>query len=239
MPKLQHAVCSEVKLRIDFATHKSAKYAVENWHYSRTMPCGKSVYFGVWEDGQFVGVIIYGSGAASEIGTPYALTHQQICELTRVALRNHATQVSKIIAISLKMLKRSNPGLRLVVSFADSNQGHHGGIYQAGGWAYTGSKSYHLYKVLNRQVHPKSLHVKYGKGGQSIPWLRNHVDPRAERIIVPPKHKYVMPLDAEMRARIEPLKLPYPKRAGSIDNDATAIHADQRGVNPTSALQSL
>ena len=31
------------------------------------------------------------------------------------------------------------------------------------------------------------------------------------------KHKYAMPLDAEMRERIMPMARPYPKRAGGVD----------------------
>lgn len=56
-------------------------------------------------------------------------------------------------------------------------------------------------------------------------------------VTVPGKYKYLMPLDQAMRAQIVPLAKPYPKRAGSIDSDATAYHADQGGATPTPALQ--
>jgi hypothetical protein len=42
--------------------------------------------------------------------------------------------------------------------------------------------------------------------------LRANVDPNAERIVAGFKHRYLMPLDNEMRAKIEPLRKPYPKR---------------------------
>lgn len=199
-------------LKVDWCSHEAAKYAVEHWHYSRSMPAGKMVRAGVWESGRFVGCVIFSRGAAQHIGSPYGLKQTEVCELTRVALTQHDTPTSRIVAIAVKMLKRLNSGLRLVVSFADTSQGHHGGIYQAGGWAYVGSMEYHALKIHGRIVHPRTCHSLYGSKGQGIPWLREHVDPNAERIRNGIKHKYLYPLDKAMRAQIEPLRQPYPKR---------------------------
>ena len=58
-----------------------------------------------------------------------------------------------------------------------------------------------------------------------------------ERISLPAKHRYLYPLDAAMRAQIEPLRKPYPKRAASIDSDAAGFHPAEGGANPTAALQ--
>lgn len=203
---------TKANLRIDWATHEAAKYACENWHYSRSIPSA-SVKIGAWENDKYIGVVIFGRGAASEIGSPYNLPQDQICELVRIALTKHETQTSRILALALKFLKKSNPGIRLVVSFADTEQGHHGGIYQATGWIFEGSKEYHAYLVHGKKTHPKTLHSRYGKGGQSIEWLRKNIDPAAKRIIGSFKNKYLMPLDDEMRKRILPLAKPYPKRA--------------------------
>lgn len=204
---------SRPELRVDWASHKSAVFACQNWHYSKRIPVFGTVRIGAWENGRFVGVVIFSRGATPEIGSPYGLPQTEICELTRVALRDHATPVSRIIAIALKFLRRNSPGLRMVVSFADAAQGHHGGIYQAGGWIYAGASETHAYRVNGIVEHPKTLHSRYGKGGQSIPWLREKIDPAAERIIAGIKHRYLMPLDDAMRAQIAPLAKPYPKRA--------------------------
>lgn len=174
------------------------------------------VEFGVWEDDVFVGAVVYALGAAPSIGRPFGLQQTEVCELVRVALNTHESPVTMILAKTFKLLHARSPGLRLLVSFADSAHGHHGGIYQAGNWIYIGSKGYHVYRVNGEDVHPKTLHSRYGKGGQSIPWLRAHVDPRATRVHTPEKHKYVLPLDKRMRKRVLPLALPYPK----------ATHAD-------------
>ena len=120
-------------LKIDWATHEAAKFAVEKWHYSRCIPKSKLAKFGVWEDGKYIGAVIYGVGATADLVKRYGLEPIQGCELVRVALTSHKTEVSRIVAITLKLLKAKFSGLRLVVSFADPAQGHHGGIYQAGG----------------------------------------------------------------------------------------------------------
>jgi hypothetical protein len=203
---------SRVELKIDWANAEAARYACENWHYSRCVPVFKCVRVGAWENNKFVGVIMFGSGATPNIGTPYNLKQTEICELTRVALTNHATPVSKIMALAIRFLRKQSPGLKMIVSFADASMGHHGGIYQANNWVYIGGTETHCYKVNGVKYHPKTLHSKYGKGGQSIPWIRANVDPNAERIISGFKHKYLMPLTAEMREIIAPLSKPYPKR---------------------------
>lgn len=190
---------------------KAARYAVEHWHYSRCLPAGKLVRFGVWEDGRFIGAVIYGRGAAPDLGSLVGLGLATCCELVRVALDGHVVPVSQIVADTVRQLRGGSPGLRAIVSFADPSEGHHGGIYQAGNWVYTGQSPSHRYRVNGQLVHPKTLHSRYGVGGQSVPWLREHVDPRAERVMLPGKHRYVLPLDKQIRRRVLKLAQPYPQ----------------------------
>jgi hypothetical protein len=124
-----------------------------------------------------------------------------------------------------------------VVSYADSYEGHHGGIYQAGGWVYVGltaedwavigkdGKRYH-----SRVASKSGFKMHFGRKVKTI----RPQDGR--KIILPGKHKYLMPLDDEMRKRIEPLSKPYPKRAGSKEIVAPVVQTGEGGVNPTPAL---
>jgi hypothetical protein len=229
---------SSPELKLDWCSHDAAKYAVMRWHYSRRMPNSKLVRIGVWEGTRFCGAILYGVGANRHIASPFGLDATQVCELVRVALapgRQHPT--SKCVAISLKLLRRQSPGLRLIVSFADSGRGHRGTIYQAGGWLYLGPSQQSYIKVLGEVVHPRSVYDRYGPGGQSIPWLRQNVDPRAERVEQAPKHKYVMPFDRELRRRLEAVALPYPKNADEATGVATGDQPGQGGSIPTRPLQ--
>lgn len=223
-------------LKLDWCSHEAAKYACEKWHYSRCVPKSKLAKVGAWEDGRFIGVVMFGYGATPELRKPYSLNQEEVCELVRVALSEHNAPTSRIVAIAIRFLKKSMPGVRLIVSFADSGRGHHGGIYQAGGWIYTGESVGRMIKTNGRTEHPRTLGLRYGIGGQSLPWLRKHVDPRAEVIPAAPKYRYLMPLDPDMRARILPLAKPYPKRAGSVAGDTPANHAGEGGSTPTPAL---
>lgn len=227
---------SRPDLRVDWATAEAARFACTHWHYSKCVPVFKAVRIGVWEDRKFIGVVLFGSGATPQIGSPYGLKQTEICELTRVALTTHATPVSRIVALALRFLRKQCPNLRMVVSFADAAQGHHGGIYQAGGWVYVGGAETHGYRVNGEVVHPKTLHSRYGRGGQSIPWLRANVDPNAERIVSGFKHRYLMPLDERAKQIIEPMQQPYPKRAKRQDGEN---HSPLGGSVPTGTLQRL
>jgi hypothetical protein len=203
------------------------------------MPRCKLIRVGCWEDGRFVGAIIYGLGANRHLASPFGLESTEVAELVRVALapgRQHPT--SKCVAISLRLLKRQSPGLKLVVSYADAGHGHVGTIYQAGGWLYLGNSEQSYIKVKGQVEHPRTLYDRYGRQGQSIPWLRQHVDPRAERVPMAPKLKYVMPLDAAVRGDLQGIALPYPKNAAEVTrSDTPGVQPGEGGATPTRPLQ--
>ena len=187
-------------------THEAAKYAVTHWHYSRVMPSGKLVRYGAWENRAFTGVVLYGRGASPHLGTSLGLEVTAICELVRVAMREHLSPVTQIVARSLNLLHNEQPGLRLVVSFADPKEGHHGGIYQAGNWIYTGTSSEATeYFIGGRWRHTRGAY-----------WHPDRTTAQQRR--VPGKHRYLYPLDKGMRRKVAKLALPYPHRAdeGSV-----------------------
>lgn len=227
---------SKTNLKIDWASYDATKYACTNWHYSKSVPAGKLVKVGAWEDDKFIGVVLFGRGANNNMLKPYGLNADQGCELVRIALRQHKTPVSKILSIAIKFLKKSNSGLKLVVSYADADQNHHGGIYQATNWIYTGLKnagSMGAFIINGKKVHPKSVHSKGVK--QNILSVRKHLDPNAEVFITKGKHCYLMPLDDGLKSKLVKLSKPYPKR----DKQAIAgVHPDSGGAAPTITLQN-
>lgn len=212
----------KTNLKIDWASHDAAKYACENWHYSQSLPVGKLVKVGAWEDDKYIGVVLFGRGANKNMLKPYGLMMDQGCELVRVALRNHKTPVSRIISIALKFLKKSNPKLKLVVSYADTQQGHHGGIYQAGGWIYSYTSKLDAILVNGKNVHRKTLYSKYGHSSEDK--LRK-MGFNVERLQGGGKHCYLMALDKQTKKLIEPLSKPYPKR---VKQAMTDVQSEQR-----------
>lgn len=226
-------------LHLAFCSHEAAKHAVMRWHYSRRMPKSKLVRIGVWEDAQFVGVVLFGVGANRHLASQFGLAPTQACELVRVALapaRKHPT--SQVVSVSLKLLRRQSPGLEIVVSFADLGEGHIGTLYQAGGWLYLGASEQSYFRILGVIVHPRTVYDRYGRGGQSIGWLRDHVDPKAERVEMAPKLRYVMPLRKKLRRELEKSALPYPQRERSDTGDTPAAQAGKGGSTPTRSLHA-
>ena len=196
---------SKSDLVVDWATHAAAKYACEKWHYSGCMPVGKLVKVGAWESGKFIGVVLFGRGASPQLGKPYGLSQDQCVELVRIALTSHVVPVSRVVALSMKFLKRANPKLSLIVSFADESQGHHGGIYQAGNWIYSG-KGTEKPRLVMPDGSTRHNRIYQGRNKQAMPSGAYWSKPEG-------KHRYLMPLDDEMRKQIQPLARPYPKRA--------------------------
>jgi hypothetical protein len=202
---------AKVDLRIDWATHEAAKYACENWHYSRCMPAGKLVKVGAWENGKFIGVVLFGRGANNHMANAYGLKQDKACELVRIALADHLNQVSRISAQAIRFLNRQSVGLRLIVSYADPKHGHHGGIYQAGNWIYSGRSQAQKELIINGVfTHKRSAHAKYGTASPEKITAISGV--KVEWTDIEWKHVYLMPLDDEMRAKVLPLAKPYPKR---------------------------
>lgn len=218
-------------LRLDWCSREAAKYAVEHWHYSQTMPVSKMNSIGVWENTKFIGAVLFSWGANPNLSKAYGLKMTECAELVRVALTQHIASVSRILKIAIAMIKTKNSGLRLLVSFADTAEGHHGGIYQAGNWIFDGDTKQkfdyiHRGKRLQRRAYTG---CNFGKGKKALP-----VD--AIKVISPPKHRYLFPLDDAMKKQIEPLRKPYPKRIQSVDSDTPTNQLESGGAIPTRML---
>jgi hypothetical protein len=205
-----------MNLRLDWCSYDAAKYACEHWHYSGTIPTGKCNYVGVWEDGEFIGAIIFGLGASASLCKPYGLGVFEVCELVRVALRKHQTPVTRMIAIAIKMLRKKNPGLLLCVSFADPYHGHAGGIYKGGNWIYSGTSSpCTMYRLPDGTMAHERRFSGVGWNAKKIPPIGT------VKVKVPGKHRYLMPLDSAICEQVESLRKPFPQHCAAITGVAT------------------
>lgn len=215
-------------LKVAPCSFEAARYAVMNWHYSQAMPSGKLAKFGVWEDGKFIGAIIFGRGATPQLVKPYGLQQTEACELVRVAMKQHQTPVSQALAAALKLLHKTNPGLRLVISFADPDQGHIGGIYQATNWIYTGKSAdadFFKSEVSGRVVHPRTIQARKNSA------IAGDIAPTYQKVNKPGKHRYLFPLDSQMRRKIQKMAKPYP-RGASVEGDAPGFRPGEAGSTP-------
>ena len=228
---------SRPELKLDWCSRAAAKYAVEHWHYSKSLPVPPCNYLGCWESDGFIGVLVFSRGTARHGAAEYGLKHTEFVELTRIAFRKHFAPVSRVLSIAFNLVKRLNPGLRLIVSFADPNQGHLGVIYQASNCCFVGQKQPTVEYVgpdgkqwHSRMVSPTGSKKVFGR--YRPVWKPD----QCAKVKLLGKFKYLMPLDPAMRRQIEPLRKPYPKRVRSVDSDTSANHAEEGGATPTRTL---
>lgn len=223
-PELVVAPCS----------YQAAKYAVEKWHYSKRMPKSKLNLFGAWEDDQFVGTVIFGVGATSDMVAQFGLDKWHGCELVRVALCEHAAPVTRIVSMTIKQMVKHNPGLRLVVSYADPEQGHVGSIYQAGNWIYTGRTAQtDEYIVNGKKWHGRALRHEKPDHMTTKQYLEMQGD--YEIVKGSSKYRYCYPLDRAMRRYLATLAQPYPKREScgpSVEGDTSGVQSEGAGSIP-------
>lgn len=192
-------------LLVDWCSYQAAEYAVKNWHYSECMPAIKNVRLGVWEHDEFIGTVLFSRSANANLGKAFDVDQDEYAELTRIALTEHETPVSRIGSIAIKMLSRKDPGLKLLFSYADPLQDHDGTIYQAMNWIYVGRGSPSRVGRIEENgdwMHSRQINRLIGTG---------QVD-RSEVVYkrVPGKHKYIYPLDTNYTDRVEGLRHPHP-----------------------------
>jgi hypothetical protein len=109
---------------------------VLTYHYSSRVPASVQLVGSLHESGGLFG----DCGpmvAACYFSIPPTRWSESVLELTRLVRREDIKPpLTKLIALCCNELKKK--GHDLLVSFADSTQGHHGGVYRAASWNYSG-----------------------------------------------------------------------------------------------------
>ena len=226
-------------LKLDYCSYEAARLACRRWHYSKKIPVGKLVKIGAWEDGRFVGAIVFGDGLLGPTGIVYGGVDKfKIAEVVRISLRAHAHPVSRMISIAVKLLRKRCPGIELIVAFADQGENHHGGIYQASNFIYTGESEpgrMFRHKATGRILHNRAVSAN----GRRSHFGKIRKVPRHDECEIigrTRKHRYLRPLTPKMKEFVEKLKKPYPKRAASETSDTSGVHPEKGGAAPTAAL---
>jgi len=206
-------------------TRATALKTCKRWHYSGTLPASKSAFIGCWEGDTYVGVVIVSWGANMNMAKPYGMSLGDVAELARVALSGHQVwETSKIVTFACREFIKCNPSVRMLVSYADSSEGHHGGIYKAMGWTYTGASLTEVWRLNGKKIHRR------GYTGKVFGGARTPIPDGIEIEKGVPKHRYCLPLDDGARDVLSRMKQPAPK-AG-----LTGDQPDSGGATPTSGL---
>ena len=191
-------------MRLEKASYNAVKYACLKFHYAKTVPVTNISYSVFNNNNEWCGVICYGLGANFALGKAYGVVSGQFLELTRMALNGKQESTSKAMAISIKLLKKHKPLVKVLISYADKGQDHLGIIYQATNWIFV------------EQTDSSGIEVFYkGKWRHSRilgSVSKNEIN-KIQKRKKSGKYKYIYPLTKELRTRCLELKKPYPKIA--------------------------
>lgn len=191
-------------MRITKANSKAIQYACKHFHYAKSVPAVQYGYNIYNDDDEWCGVILYGGGANNHMASEYGKAYGEVLELVRVALNGKQECTSQAVAMSLREIRKDNPLVSMIVSYADSRQGHLGIIYQATNWIYLGERktSTREYLLNGKWVHRRSINA-----------MDNHLQlvnslPSRDGSI---KHKYIFCFNRKERKKYMKQALPYPK----------------------------
>jgi len=115
---------------------------VEKHYLHRKCPCSSA--FGLFEDSNIVGVIVFGKPASYTLcnGIAGKDESKNVIEFSRLWVDDKCPKNTESYFIS-KAIKKCK--YEIIVSFADTEQGHIGYIYQATNWLYIGESKRQKY----------------------------------------------------------------------------------------------
>ena len=200
---------------IDFQTAMDA--VIKNHYLHRRAPYSHA--YGLYEKdtGNLVGVVNYGVPASSTLlkGICGESEMHNIYELNRLWIDDSVPKngESFLVGNSLKLLDKE-----IIVSYADTSQGHVGYVYQATNFIYTGmSAKFYDYVVkgkehLHRATYAYSMTVTEMK--------KEFGEDNVYRVERPRKHRYIYfnadkKRKKELEKKLKYKVLPYPKSTGT------------------------
>ena len=185
-------------------------------HYAKRWP-SISYAFRLYLDGFLCGIVTYGTPPSSTLkkGIAGEGYKSDILELNRLCLRNNIkNEASTLVGRSLRALPKS----KIIVSFADIDQGHSGYVYQATNFIYCGLSAKRTdWKVKGREnLHGQTIADEFRGVKNRAQAMRDkygddfYLAPRSR------KHRYIFIVGSKSYKKkvIKDLKyliLPYPK----------------------------
>ena len=148
--KVSQLTLSELK-------EQEAEDFICKYHYLSSVRRG-SVYHGVYYNNDLVWVIGYSCPIRTEVARKQNIQPNQILEISRIARKPNficKNLASHMISKSKALLP---PEIKMIISYADSTEGHTGTVYKASGFKYDGDvkPDYHYISELGR-YHKKTI----------------------------------------------------------------------------------
>jgi hypothetical protein len=194
-------------------------YLCREWflkkHYAKRIP-PVEFSFGLYDDKSILqGVISYGTPVSSGLRNLWN-GEFKLMELNRLVVNDglEKNTLSFFVSQSLKYL----PKPLVLVSYADTSKNHHGYIYQATNWIYTGlSVPFKDYYVKGMEHLHNGTIMDMSRGQENrVEWLKQKFGDKLIHIDRPRKHRYFVFLGN--KSQLKKIKsmmpyqiLPYPK----------------------------
>lgn len=170
-----------------FTTSSIEHFQCKEWllhkHYAKRIP-SISYSFGLFNDLDLVGICTIGKPASPSlcVGVCGKEQSEYVYELNRLVVNDGLpnNSLSYFVGNVLRLL----PPM-ILVSYADTSQNHHGYIYQATNWIYTGlSDKRTEWRMKGTNRHSKSICYSYSTE-------ERRSDDRFEMTERPRKHRYI------------------------------------------------
>jgi len=197
-----------------------AKDIIVKHHYSHRFAAAQ-LNLGFYVDGKLNTVISFGQSATPRMADSLPGKYWELIRLFSFDWAGKNME-SYCIGMAVKHIQKNYSDIKVLISFADPEQGHYGTIYQATNWLYCGktqddngnTTGGYQYYFDGRWQHPRSTVAKYG--------TREHskiikMFPGVKRRKCTSKYRYIYIISKNKKERKELMKnlkyevLPYPK----------------------------
>lgn len=176
-------------------------------HYAKRLP-PISFAFGLFEQNILNGIVTFGIPVSHSLRTLWDDKYK-LMELNRLVVNDNLPKntLSFFVSMSLKML----PKPLVIVSYADTSHNHHGYIYQATNWIYTGlSAEFKDYYVKGLEHLHGATIFDMSRGQENrVEWLKNKFGDKLIMVDRPRKHRYFYFLGSKNDVKNMKLMLPY------------------------------
>lgn len=183
---------------------------IENYHYSGYVPSNIQFVANEIVDDEIIATCFF--------SIPTTRWPEEVLELCRLVRKEDIEPkpiLTKLISQSVKELKREKR-FNLIVSFADSTHGHHGGVYQACSWNFHALRKPRLdgFIIDGKFVAARTCNHKWGTSGIKLVEILSEKGIACFPHYDKGKYLYWKALDKNGEKKAERLKLqklPYPK----------------------------
>jgi hypothetical protein len=252
-------------------TSQASRALCQKFHYSKSFVMNSQLHLGVFLDGKCEGVMAFGPSLDKRkmLGIVEGTEWNGFLELNRMAFSDKLPRnsESRALAIAFRLIRKSYPHIKWVISFADGTQCGDGTIYRASGfvltqvkkntsiWEMGGEKFTDISarlgsavkkKVFSKTTLTKGSHMASSNGASSMKAFKD----MGAKPLTGFQLRYIYFLDPAWKARLNCPIIPFSKidefgarmykgeRLGSKANVAPDFQSGEGGATPTPRLQS-